>query len=254
MRRQLKKCSSMALAAGFVLAMPLTLVPSTPAQAEEAVSPVAAPKADPDKVLIADSSAPGTYRFPVPVPEGGQLRALVDESGDMTEVLVEDSEGTVVGAYDQAWAQDSAGEYVPTSYRIEGDSLVQTVQLEEATSFPVVIDPLYSAVSPQSGPTPAFVDVPSHYVYNPALGARHDYCTNSPDQFPNPAGSNADFRGPCARHDLCYDDGTISKFTCDNRLLAHMYENCEHEYAWYNPTRPVCKETAEVYWAVVVVA
>ena len=28
------------------------------------------------------------------------------------------------------------------------------------------------------------VPVPPGYVYNPSRGARHDYCTNSPDQFP----------------------------------------------------------------------
>lgn len=53
--------------------------------------------------------------------------------------------------------------------------------------------------------------VPDEYVYDhqgdhmqPGDDAklykgRHDWCTSSPDQ------PGVDFRGPCARHDMCYD-------------------------------------------------
>lgn len=98
-----------------------------------------------------------------------------------------------------------------------------------------------------------FVGVPKNYVYDPDRGALHDYCTRAPDEFPAPGAANANFRGPCARHDLCYSSRT-SKFTCDNRLRDDMRTNCAYQYAWYNPLRRACYRTANVYWAAVVAA
>ena len=98
---------------------------------------------------------------------------------------------------------------------------------------------------------PAKVTVPSNYVYDPARGARHDYCTAAPDEFPAPHAANADFRGPCARHDLCYD-GSASKRSCDRALRRNMFRNCEHYYGKYNPLRAACKAAALTYWAAVV--
>lgn len=223
-----------------------------------ATTPAGVTKLDPDLVVIEDATASDTYRFTVPVPAGGELRALASEPDSdqlAEEILVVDATGTPVGAYDEAWALDADGRFVPTSYRIEGTTLVQRVQFGPATAFPVVIDPGYSPVGAQGGgfAPNGFVSVPSNYVYNPALGALHDYCTASPDQFPNPFGPNADFRGPCARHDMCYE-GTTSEFTCDNRLYSDMIDNCEYTYAWYDPVRYACFDTAAIYWAAVVVA
>jgi hypothetical protein len=102
-----------------------------------------------------------------------------------------------------------------------------------------------------------FVSVPSNYVYDTSGRsgpvARHDYCTNSPDEFPNPAGANADFRGPCARHDLCYDSPTDKK-VCDVRLLQDMRKNCADKYGSFNPARYACYNTASIYFAAVVAA
>lgn len=101
------------------------------------------------------------------------------------------------------------------------------------------------------------VGVPSNYVYDTSGRsgpvARHDYCTNSPDEFPNPVGTNADFRGPCARHDLCYDSSTDKK-KCDVRLLQDMLTNCKSEYGALNPIRYSCYDTAKIYFAAVVAA
>ena len=46
-----------------------------------------------------------------------------------------------------------------------------------------------------------FVAVPARYEYNPRQGSLHDYCTHAPDSW-----DRADFRGPCANHDLCSMD------------------------------------------------
>jgi hypothetical protein len=99
------------------------------------------------------------------------------------------------------------------------------------------------------------ITIPSNYVYNPNTTYQrtlHDYCTSSPDQFPSP-GANADFRGPCSRHDLCYQYHQKSEIGCDNQLLSHLKQECTYRYAFYDPRRIACKDTAEVYYAVVLV-
>ena len=98
------------------------------------------------------------------------------------------------------------------------------------------------------------VTVPPEYVYDPSLGALHDYCTNAPDSFPAPHAKNASFRGPCARHDLCIGAAPTDRGPCDDGLKADMYTNCNYYYGKYNPLRYACKATALVYWAAVVVA
>ncbi|MEV5579751.1 hypothetical protein AB0L39_14475 [Streptomyces parvus] len=47
----------------------------------------------------------------------------------------------VVGTIDAPWATDAAGRPVPTDYRLEGVTLVQTVAPPSETTFPVVADP-----------------------------------------------------------------------------------------------------------------
>jgi hypothetical protein len=103
-----------------------------------------------------------------------------------------------------------------------------------------------------------FVSVPSNYVYDTSgrsgKVSLHDYCTKSPDEFPNPIGKNASFRGPCARHDMCYGSSTDKK-KCDARLLLDMRSNCKYMYrSPISPTRKACYNTAATYFAVVVAA
>ncbi|KZM69651.1 phospholipase A2 [Nocardia terpenica] len=105
------------------------------------------------------------------------------------------------------------------------------------------------------------VPVPPGYIYDPncehtpnCQKARHDYCTNSPDQFPAP-GTNADFSGACARHDMCYDEADRNHTgygTCNDRLADDMRQVCADVYPhWYDPRRSSCDATAAVYWAAV---
>ncbi|MBT2229278.1 hypothetical protein [Nonomuraea sp. NEAU-A123] len=85
--------------------------------------------------IIKDSSAPTEYRFPISAPEGSMLE-------------VEDDDGTVLiynndfylGEIDLPWAKDANGNAVPTSYRVEGMTLIQTVN-HTGAAYPVVADP-----------------------------------------------------------------------------------------------------------------
>lgn len=98
------------------------------------------------------------------------------------------------------------------------------------------------------------ITIPSNYVYNPSTTYQrtlHDYCSYSPDEFPAP-GTNANFRGPCARHDMCYQYHQKSQLGCDNQLGTQLAQECTYTYAWYDPRRAACVTTAGVYWAAVV--
>jgi hypothetical protein len=258
---------------------------------------------DPAAVVITRADASRAYRFDLRLPAGAHLTVLTSDrsgrgSGDSVpgappwpeawgnqeggSVLVVDSAGIPIGAYDAPWASDARGRSLATKYQIEGHALIQTVAFDVRTRFPVTIDPVYSAIGRPSatefsapsgtasgapgapGATafgamgftswgrPSKVTVPANYVYNPALGSLHDYCTLAPDEFPAPGAPNADFRGPCARHDLCYAAGTTSRFSCDNTLRRNMFRNCEHYYGVFSVLRAACKTTALIYWAAVV--
>lgn len=260
LRPRRRTASRAAVLLGMLVVCAAMVMPT----AQAAPTAPAAATTDPAKVVIAAATGVQQYRFPVVVPAGGTLQPADPTQTAQrvtSEVVVVDAKGVVVGAYDSATAIDSAGKLLPTFYSIEGGTLVQTVTFDPSNTFPVAIDPAYTkaGLQPLSPPPPggfgtaAYVGVPSNYVYNPRLGSLHDYCTSSPDEFPNPVGANANFRGPCARHDLCYA-GTTSEFTCDNRLRADMRSNCEYTYAWYNPVRGACYDTADIYWAAVVIA
>jgi hypothetical protein len=118
---------------------------------------------------------------------------------------------------------------------------------------PLTAAPAAAASTSPAADRPTKVKVPSHYVYKPKLGALHDYCTLAPDEFRVLKAPNADFRGPCARHDLCYA-ASASQKPCDKALRRNMFRNCVHTYGRFNPLRTGCKIVAVTYWAAVVAA
>ncbi|MGW7187054.1 hypothetical protein ACWGII_40830 [Streptomyces sp. NPDC054855] len=87
-------------------------------------------------ITLKDASAPTEYRFPLDLPSGAHA-ALLEEGG----VVVGDSAGEIVGLFDTPWAKDANGKPVPTTYRLEGGTLIQTIQTDKSTAYPVVADP-----------------------------------------------------------------------------------------------------------------
>lgn len=88
-------------------------------------------------VTIEGSNAPTQYRFPIDTPAGGRMELQADGS-----VNVIDGAGMPAGHFDAPWATDSTGGPVPTSYRVDGATLVQTVG--HSSNYPVVADPHYT--------------------------------------------------------------------------------------------------------------
>lgn len=55
--------------------------------------------------------------------------------------MIGDSGGEVISTFSSPWAKDANGKPVPTSYRLEGNVPVQTIQTDTSTAYPVVADP-----------------------------------------------------------------------------------------------------------------
>ncbi|MEU8327415.1 phospholipase A2 [Micromonospora sp. NPDC048839] len=207
---------------------------------------------------VSGPAASHSYQIAATVPLGGSLSPVQSPAktaqGDTSfssEVLVKDAAGKVVGAYDAPYAIDAKGSVLTATYRIEGTNLVQTVPFDRTTAFPLRV--LLSDYAPVTlGQGDGFtamvsqVTVPSNYVYNPSRGSLHDYCTSSPDSY-----LAADFRGPCARHDLCYEAPGNHKSACDNTFHGHLVNNCDYAFGSWNPVRYSCRVAAAEYWAAV---
>ncbi len=107
------------------------------------------------------------------------------------------------------------------------------------------------------------ISIPASYDYwgcfkkeaspDPSSFSRHDYCTQSPDQFPSP-GKNAEFSGACSRHDICYDNADAQRSgygPCNSNLFDNMVTICAANYGLWDPRHATCMNTAGVYWTFV---
>lgn len=86
------------------------------------------------QTILNDASAPSEYTYTF---EGLSPKLNADGTVD----LIQESEGIAitVGHIEEPWARDARGRSVATSYRVEGDSVIQTVA--RASAYPVVADP-----------------------------------------------------------------------------------------------------------------
>ncbi|MFF8659737.1 hypothetical protein [Streptomyces huasconensis] len=89
--------------------------------------------------VLKDATAPREQRYDIDLPDGSRLVKLNNGA-----VAALGADGAVVGGFDAPWAKDTNGRPVPTQYRIEGDTLIQTVETTPTTAFPVVADPWWN--------------------------------------------------------------------------------------------------------------
>ncbi len=86
-------------------------------------------------ITIENASAPKDYRFRIDIP--AQSIASVQPDG-----TVKVREGDrVLGGFTAPWAYDANGNTVATSYRIDGNDLVQNIEHDPGTAYPIVADP-----------------------------------------------------------------------------------------------------------------
>ncbi|WHM37291.1 DNRLRE domain-containing protein [Streptomyces sp. BPTC-684] len=93
--------------------------------------------------IIKNAQAPREYRVPVDLPPGAKLR----QEPDGSVVIVPANPDEPVAPINAPWAKDATGKPVPTSYRVEGDTLIQLVSFDATTAFPVVADPWWNPFS-----------------------------------------------------------------------------------------------------------
>ncbi|MHA7274135.1 hypothetical protein ACX80Z_11935 [Arthrobacter sp. TMT4-20] len=88
-------------------------------------------------IIRIDSAAADTdYSFDLSLPTGATAAVLGDGS-----ITISDEDGIKLGSVDAPWAYDANGDTVPTSFTVDGGTLIQTVDHSKVTAFPVVADP-----------------------------------------------------------------------------------------------------------------
>lgn len=110
---------------------------------------------------------------------------------------------------------------------------------------------------------PAYVGIPKGYRYCPKTCTPtrlHDYCSLSPDSF-----LNANFRGPCAKHDMRIDQirkqplslylKRSKRSDADWVLQSNLSQNCKNAYykSYHAINRSTCLNVASRYWVGVTV-
>ncbi|PYH02345.1 hypothetical protein CVV67_02670 [Arthrobacter stackebrandtii] len=211
-------------------------------------------------------------------------RKLVETSNGGVRVKVK---GKVFGDLSDPFAVDANGKVLESHYEVHGNVIRQVVNVGVDASFPVTLAPaiirkghkddirLISAYHQFFREVPvnksmsmggaegtllaqsraAGVSIPGNYVYNTKHSRKslHDYCTMSPDSW-----FNADFRGSCARHDMCIE-GNLGKSKavqkslrkgCDLALGVNLTTSCRTAYG-PGVTRNSCSAVAASYYAVV---
>ncbi|MFI7337004.1 hypothetical protein ACIBUY_03590 [Streptomyces sp. NPDC050085] len=93
-------------------------------------------------ITVKNADAAHEYRFDLDLPDGAVIEQLDDGSVLVLADGTEDAD--VIGAFDAPWAKDANGASVPTSYRIENGTLIQTIAFDQDTDFPVVADPWWN--------------------------------------------------------------------------------------------------------------
>lgn len=102
---------------------------------------------------IKDSSAPKEYRFELDLPKGHKVIKSADYFGDAPgneldteEVFIVDENNIIQSVFGKAWAVDANGVDIPTHYEVVGNTLIQIVDFNDNTAFPVLADPDWVAI------------------------------------------------------------------------------------------------------------
>ncbi|MFI1965912.1 DNRLRE domain-containing protein [Streptomyces pathocidini] len=95
--------------------------------------------------IIKNGSAPHDYETGFVIPAGMKVVTHDDGSVSLYSEGDEDAEKAPqkepAGFFDAPWAKDANGKDVSTSYKVVGNKLVQHVDFDSNSAFPIVIDP-----------------------------------------------------------------------------------------------------------------
>lgn len=91
-------------------------------------------------VTLKDDRASETHRFRLNIPQDANITEDGQGGFEVTREAVEGIH-VPVATIDAPWARDANGKSVPTSYKLDGADLIQTIETGRGTAFPVVADP-----------------------------------------------------------------------------------------------------------------
>ncbi|WP_331760028.1 DNRLRE domain-containing protein (plasmid) [Streptomyces sp. NBC_01471] len=95
--------------------------------------------------ILKNSSAPHDYETDFTIPSG--MSAVTHDDGSVSLYALGDQDAEkapttdAAGFFDAPWAKDAKGNDIPTSYKVVGNKLVQHVEFDAKSAFPIVIDP-----------------------------------------------------------------------------------------------------------------
>ncbi|MBM7171576.1 DNRLRE domain-containing protein [Streptomyces sp. G44] len=95
--------------------------------------------------ILKNSSAPHDYETGFVIPAG--MKVVTHDDGSVSLYSEGDDDAgkaplkEPAGFFDAPWAKDANGNDVPTSYKVVGNKLIQHVDFDADSAFPIVIDP-----------------------------------------------------------------------------------------------------------------
>ena len=95
-------------------------------------------------IIIDNVNAPHSYDFTYDLNPGEKIIRSDEFLGNeynTGELYVVNEENTILYIIDEPWAKDANGNNIETQYSVKGDTVIQTVDFNEETAFPIVADP-----------------------------------------------------------------------------------------------------------------
>ncbi|MEU8694109.1 DNRLRE domain-containing protein [Streptomyces sp. NPDC048665] len=122
--------------------------------------------------ILKNSSAPHDYETGFVIPAG--MKAVTHDDGSVS-LYSEGDDNTdkapqkePAGFFDAPWAKDVHGKDVPTSYKVVGNKLVQHVDFDANSAFPIVIDPSWWSTTKKIYKCSVYGIAPIVFTFTPA--------------------------------------------------------------------------------------
>ena len=103
-------------------------------------------------ITINSADAANEYEFKFNLPEGYQLIPcnggvyVVNNNSMVYDEESGTTEPETVGIIDPAWAKDAHGNELSTEYQINDGTIVQRIEFDENSAFPILADPKYTTI------------------------------------------------------------------------------------------------------------
>ncbi|PDY28190.1 hypothetical protein [Bacillus thuringiensis] len=91
-------------------------------------------------IHIKNNVAPKEYEFTVHMPNGWKLVTFAEYMGgeqDTGDVFIVDEQNTIQSIFMPSWIKDANGKTIATHYKVNGAKLIQIVDFDKNTAFPL---------------------------------------------------------------------------------------------------------------------